>query len=183
MSTEKKTIPGKVITGKVRFSYAHVFRPAAVEGSTEEKYSCSLLIPKKDKATIEAIKNAIAEVKKGAMAVKFGGKVVEANFHMPLRDGDDERPDDEAYAGCMFVNANAKTKPEVVGPDLQPIMSEDEFYSGCFGRASITFYPFNTNGNKGIACGLNNLMKLDDGENLGGRQSAANDFADYADML
>lgn len=95
----------------------------------------------------------------------------------PLRDGDAERPDDEAYKNAYFVNANATSAPGIVDADLNPILTRSEVYSGVYGRASITFYAFNSSGNKGIACGLNNLQKIRDGEPLGGKASTESDFA------
>lgn len=169
----------KVVTGKVRFSYLHVWEPTAIEEGQKKKYSVSLIIPKSDKATLAKITKAI-EAAKEAGKVKLGGKIP-ANLKTPLRDGDMERPDDEAYAGCFFLNANCETKPGVVDKNLNPVMSQDEVYSGCYGRASVTFYAFNTSGNKGIACGLNNIMKLEDGESLGGRSTAESDFAEFAE--
>jgi len=164
----------KVVTGKVRFSYLHVFAPTAIEEGQEKKYSVALIIPKSDKATVKKINDAINNVKEAGKA-KLGGKIP-TNLKTPLRDGDTERPDDEVYAGSFFINANCKTKPGLVDKDLQPIMDQDELYSGCYGRASVTFYAFNTSGNKGIACGLNNLQKLEDGEPLGGRNTPESDF-------
>lgn len=164
----------KVITGKVRFSYANVFEPKSINGS-DEKYSTSILIDKKDTKTIKAIRNAIEAAKQAGVS-KFGGKIP-AKLKEPLRDGDEEREDDENYQGKYFINANAKTKPGLVDEKGRPIIDSTEFYSGCYGYASITFYAFNSNGNKGIACGLNNLMKTDDGEPLGGRSRAEDDFA------
>lgn len=164
----------KVITGKVRFSYANVFEPKSINGS-DEKYSTSILIDKKDTKTIKAIRNAIEAAKQAGVS-KFGGKIP-AKLKEPLRDGDEEREDDENYQGKYFINANAKTKPGLVDKKGRPIIDSTEFYSGCYGYASITFYAFNSNGNKGIACGLNNLMKTDDGEPLGGRSRAEDDFA------
>lgn len=172
----------KVITNKVRFSYLHVFEPTAIDEGQDKKYSVSLIIPKSDKETIKKINNAIEAAKEAGKA-KFNGKIP-TNLKTPLRDGDEERPEDEAYEGAYFINANAKTKPGLVKKgDMGLVQIEDpeELYSGCFGRASITFYAFNTSGNKGIACGLNNLMKLEDGESLGGRVSAENDFAEFAE--
>lgn len=164
----------KVITGEVRFSYAHVWEPASINGG-DEKYSVSLLIPKSDKRTLNAINKAIEAAKQAGIS-KFGGKVP-GNLKLPLRDGDVDREDDETYAGHYFVNANANTKPGIVYKNGQPIIDSTEFYSGCYGHASVTFYAFNNNGNKGIACGLNNLMKTRDGESLGGRSRAEDDFA------
>lgn len=172
----------KVITNKVRFSYLHVFEPTAIDEGQDKKYSVSLIIPKSDKETIKKINKAIEAAKEAGKA-KFNGKIP-ANLKTPLRDGDEERPEDEAYEGAYFINANAKTKPGLVKKgDMGLVRIEDpeELYSGCFGRASITFYAFNTSGNKGIACGLNNLMKLEDGESLGGRVSAESDFAEFAE--
>ena len=100
-----------------------------------------------------------------------------AALKTPLRDGDAERPDDEAYANSYFINANATTAPGIVDVDRNPILTRSEVYSGVYGRASISFYAFNSNGNKGIACGLNNLQKVRDGEPLGGKASAESDFA------
>lgn len=168
----------KVITGKVRFSYAHVFEPQAAEGSDKEKYSVSIIIPKEDKKTLAKIDKAIELALENGKA-KFGGKIPKG-LKMPLRDGDEER-DDEVYAGSMFLSANSNTKPGIVDENLDPIMDKNEFYSGCYGRASINFYAFNVGGNKGIACGLNNLQKLEDGERLGGSISSAEDDFGSAD--
>ena len=94
----------------------------------------------------------------------------------PLRDGALERPDDPVYANAYFINANSSTAPGIVDADRQQIIDRSEVYSGVYGRASINLYAFNTNGNKGIACGLNNLQKIRDGEPLGGKSRAEDDF-------
>jgi len=173
----------KVVTGKVRFSYCHVFEPHAVEEGQEPKYSVSILIPKTDTATLGKIEKAIEAAKQQGLSL-WGGKAP-ANLKLPLRDGDVDRPDDEAYKGHWFINATSKTKPGVVDAQLNPILDTTEFYSGCYGRASINFYPFNKAGNKGIAAGLNNLQKLADGDFLGGRSRPEDDFEPVAvdDML
>lgn len=163
----------KVITGKVRMSYANVFEPKSINGS-DPKYSVSLIIPKSDKATIGKIKAAIELAKKEGVT-KLGGKIP-ANLKTPLRDGDIDRADDEAYSNSYFINANSTVRPGIVDENLQQIIDTTEFYSGCYGRASIVFYAYNANGNKGIACGLQNLQKLEDGEPLGGRSRAEDDF-------
>lgn len=178
--------PTKVITGKnTRFSYLIVNEPKSIDGG-KPKYSVSLIIPKNDTVTIDKIKKAIqAAYEEGQSKLKGNGKTVPPlnAIKTPLRDGDVERPDDEAYRNAYFINANSTTKPGVVDADRQPILDTSELYSGIYGRASINFYAFNTNGNKGIACGLNNLQKLRDGEPLGGKSSAEDDFADDDDFL
>lgn len=163
----------KVITGKVRFSYANVFTPVASEEGGDPKYGVSIIISKDDKETIDKINKAVEECK-ASNAAFFGGAVPKL-LKGGLRDGDAER-DDEAYANSYFINANSFQKPGVVDSDLNPILNKDDFYSGCYGRASLTFYPYDGK-SKGIACGLGNLQKLEDGEKLGGGASAATDFA------
>jgi len=173
----------KVVTGVVRLSYANVWEPKAINEGQTPKYSVSLIIPKTDTVTIEKIKAAIqAAYDEGQSKLKGNGKSVPPlkAIKTPLRD-ESERPDDPAYAGCCFINANSATKPGVVDADCQPILDTSELYSGIYGRASINFYAFNTNGNRGIACGLNNLQKLRDGEPLGGKSRAEDDFADDDD--
>ena len=164
----------KVITGKVRLSYAHLFKPVALSDDQEPKYSVCLLIPKSDKATLKKI-NAAIEAAKQAGSSLWGGKVPN-NLKTPLRDGDEERPDQPEYENCYFINASSKTAPGVVDKDVQPILDSTEVYSGCYARVSVNFYPFNKAGNRGIACGLNNVQKLADGDYLGGRSRAEDDF-------
>ena len=157
----------KVITGKVRFSYVNIFKSRAFQPGQDEKYSICLLIPKKDKETIAKIKKAIDAAIQQGIGEKWGGKKP-ANLKLPLRDGDDERAEEaEEYVGMMFLNANSNQKPGIIDQYKNEVLDPDEVYSGCWGRASINFYPFNSNGNKGIGVGLNNIQKLSDGERLG----------------
>lgn len=166
----------KVVTGKVRFCYVNVFEPTAMNEGDTPKYNICVLIPKSDTATIDKIKKAI-EAAKEAGKVKLADKNgrIPANLKLPLRDGDEERPDDPAFEDHYFINANSMRQPSIVDRSLNPIMSRDEFYSGCYGRASISFYAFNVS-SKGIAAGLNNLQKLEDGEMLAGGSTAEEDF-------
>ncbi len=169
-----KNTDTKVITGKVRLSYAHLFKPQAISEGADPKYSVCLLIPKSDKKTLKKINDAV-EAAKQAGASKWGGKIP-ANLKLPLRDGDEERADQEEYVGHYFVNATSKQKPGVVDRQLNEILDSTEVYSGCYARASINFYAFNQAGNRGIACGLNNIQKLEDGDYLGGRSRPEDDF-------
>ena len=179
--SKNNTTPTKVITGpSTRWSYCNVWEPKTTDNG-KLKYSVSLIIPKSDTKTIAKIKAAVqAAYEEGQSKLKGSGKSVPALsvLKTPLRDGDLERPDDEAYANSFFLNANSSNKPGIVDADRNPIFEQSEVYSGVYGRASINFYAFNTNGNKGIACGLNNLQKISDGEPLGGMTRAADDFND-----
>ena len=177
MSTQAST---KVITGKdTRWSYLALWEPKSINGSTP-KYSVPLIIPKSDKATVQKIRSAIeAAYNEGEAKLKGNGKSVPAlaSLRSPLRDGDIDRPDDAAYENAFFVNANSASAPGIVDEDRLPVLSRSEVYSGVYGRASITFYAYNSNGNRGIACGLQNLQLIRSGEPLGGRASAESDFA------
>lgn len=171
--------PMKVITGPdTRWSYVNAWEAKSINGGTP-KYSVSLIIPKTDTLTVAKIKAAIeAAYHEGEAKLKGSGKTVPpfAAIKSPLRDGDIERPDDPAYANAYFINANSGTAPGVVDAGRNIILDRSEVYSGVYGRASVNFYAFNSNGNKGIACGLNNLQKVRDGEPLGGKTRPEDDF-------
>ena len=163
----------KFVTNEVRFSFANVFEPAETL-SGKMKYSVMILIPKSDKETVTRFQKAFEECKQ-ANAAYFGGSVPKV-LKGGLRDGDVER-DDPSFSGYYFINALSNEKPGVVDADMQPIIDKNEFYSGCYGRASITLYPYEVTGAKGITAGLNHVMKSRDGERFGGATSAAVDFA------
>lgn len=188
MATELNT---KLVTGKVRLSYANIWEPKEDDNGVLW-YSTSILIPKEDKETLRKYKEIIEGLKEQAKA-KYGGKLP-AKFHTPLRDGDEERPDDEAYAGHYFFNAKSKTQPGIAKPagrgadgkiKFEEIEDSTEVYSGCYVKVSVNFYLFDQKGNKGIAAGLNNIVKLQDGEPLGGRARLEDDFAneDFDDVV
>ena len=184
----KNSNPMKVVTGvNTRWSYVNAWEPKSINGGTP-KFSVSLIIPKSDTKTVAKIKAAIeAAYKEGEAKLKGNSRTVPAlsAIKTPLRDGDAERPDDPAYANSYFMKANSNTAPGIVDADCQPILDRSEVYSGVYGRASVNFYAFNSNGNRGIACSLNNLQKIRDGEHLGGKSSAEDDFAtdDEEDFL
>lgn len=164
--------------GKVRLSYLHVFEPYATKEGDDKRYSASILIPKSDKTLVSKIKQAIEDVKKDQTSLsKWGGKIP-SNLKTPLRDGDVERPDEEAYTKHFFMGANSVKKPGLVDLSRAPIVSQDELQSGDYGYVNISIYAFNFNGTKGIACGLNHIMKTETGERLAGGISVEEAFAD-----
>lgn len=176
-----KTNPRKVVTNEVRLSYLFAFKPHAIADGQASKYSCSVIIPKSDVTTVNAIKEAIKAAYEEGKS-KFG-KTAPAlqNLKTPLRDGDAERSEDPAYKDSYFINANSTRKPSVVDADCNPIIDENDIKSGDYGRVSIMMYAYNANGNKGIAAGLQSIMKLRDGEALGGVSSPKDDFLPFAD--
>ena len=182
MANENTTT--KVRIGECRLSYVHLFTPEAVADGGEKKYSVSIIIPKSNKKLIAEIKTAIEAAVQAGVSSKFGGRRP-ANLKTPLRDGDLERADDDAYAGAYFLNVSSKTKPGVVKvmevsgeKRLVDVTNEEDVYSGCYGYVSVNFFAFSNAGNKGVAAGLNNVLKTKDGEFLGGRTSAQSDFGD-----
>lgn len=173
----------KVVTGpQTRFSYANIWAPKPSLSGGKPKYSVSLIIPKSDTKTVKAIQDAIrAAFEEGEGKLKGNNKVAPAleSIKTPLRDGDIDRPEDPAYANSYFVNCNSETQPGVVDANCNPVIDQSECYSGCYGRASINFFAYNTNGNRGIGAGLNNLQVLRQGESLGGKSRAEDDFAQF----
>ncbi len=175
----------KVVTGVVRLSYANLFEPKSINGS-DPKYSVSLIIPKSDKQMVKVLEQAIENAKELGKS-KWGGKIP-SNLKLPLRDGDEDRPEDEAYENSYFINANSERAPQVVGTEKDKAtgkaipLGPDEVYSGCYARASINFYPFNVNGNKGVACSLISIQKIDDGEPLAGVASAPEEDFEFDEV-
>ena len=165
----------KVITGKVRASYAHIFEPHAMQEGQEAKYSVSLIIPKSDTSTIKAIEKAIEEAKEQGKTSKFGGKIP-ANLKLPLRDGDVDREDDAVYQDAYFINASSRQAPGIIDQNKIRLTDPGTVVSGDYIRASLNLFPFNTNGNKGITVGLNNIQLVEKGEPLGGASLAEDDF-------
>ena len=150
-ANEVNTNLTKVITSEYRASYANLNEPKSINGG-KPKYSVSIIIPKSDTITVNKIKAAIeATYKEGEDKLKGNGKTVPtlASLKTPLRCGDTERPEDEAYADSYFVNANSDTAPGIVDRECNQIMERSEIYSGIYARFSINFYAFNANGNKG----------------------------------
>jgi hypothetical protein len=176
-----------MITTLVRFSYLNAFE-AKANPSGDLKFSASILIPKTDVAGIKVIQAAINEaVQKGLDGNKFT-KAQISGLRLPLRDGDAEFESGTRgaeYKGCFFLNSSSSNKPGVVkaqagGPPV-PIFDPEDFYSGCYGRADINFFPYNQAGNRGIGVGLNNLMLTKEGERLDGRQKAEDAFSSFTD--
>jgi len=169
----------KVVFGPCRLSYTHVFEKYVPDGTDEKgKFMTNVLIPKSEKETVKALQQAIEAAKKNAIASKWGGKEPK-KLDLPLRDGDDK--DDENYEDMWYVNAKCNTRPGIVDKNLNPITDEEEIYSGVWCYVSVTFYGYDVSGNRGIACGLNNLKKFKDDDKFGGRVSAESDFGDLDD--
>jgi hypothetical protein len=171
-----------MISPIVRFSYANVFEPRQTP-SGDMKYSVACLLPKEDDKGVQEIKNAIQKAIDDGLSKNTFAKPHVRALRLPLRDGDEETDNDgnPKYKGYWFFNANSANQPGLVGKDLKPLMTKDEFYSGCWGRADVNFFPYNQAGNRGIGVGLNNLMKEKDDDRLDGRQSAETAFEKYSE--
>ena len=175
MAENKNQSATKVII-PCRISFANIWEPKSINGS-EEKYSVSCIVPKADKKTLAKIEKAIEAAKEAGKSKKWGGKIP-PNLKLPLRDGDIDRPDDEAYANAMFVNATSKDAPQIVDRKVDPILDPMECGSGDYCNVSVNFYGFNANGNRGVAAGLGNIQLIRHGERLAGKASASSDFTE-----
>lgn len=168
-----------IVTGTVRISYEHLLKPYANQPGQDEKYSCTMLIPKTDVATKAAIDAAIQESINEGVSSKWNG-TRPAQPPTPLWDGDGVRQNGEAFGpeckGCWVMTASSKKQPEVVDQNVQPILSASEIYSGMYARVSLRFFAYSNAGRKGIGCGLGNVQKIQDGEPLGGGTTAVEDF-------
>lgn len=171
----------KVLTNEVRLSYCNLIQPrAAMNGQGDPKYSVTLLIPKSDYATKADIDQSIEAAAREATAKIWGG--VRPQFASVVWDGDGVRKNGMPFGpeckGHWVLTASTKQKPQVVGADnINVELAPQDIYSGMYARVTLRFYGFNSNGNRGVGCGLGNVMKTRDGEALAGGASAASDFA------
>ena len=178
MADNKNVSPTKVVI-PCRISFANIWEPKSINGS-EEKYSVSCIIPKADKKTLAKIEKAVEAAKQAGKEKKWSGKIP-PNLKLPLRDGDIDRPDDEAYANAMFINATSKDAPQIVDRKVDPILDPMDCGSGDYCNVSVNFYAFNANGNRGVAAGLGNIQLIKHGERLAGKASASSDFTEVED--
>lgn len=171
----------KVVTGKARFSYAHLFAPYAQSQKDTPKYDVTLLIPKSDTSTLNKFKIAMNEARE-SFVKKHGENSLPPKPATTLHDGDGVKEDGSHYGpeckGCYVIRVSSTTKPVVVDAFRNVITDPSEVYSGCYGRAAINFYGYNTNGKRGISAGLLSVQKLSDGDPLGGAMGSADDFDD-----
>ena len=170
----------KVITGKVRCSYVNIFEPKESNDGGEPKYSVTLLIPKSDTATLGKIKEAMVDAREN-YCKRNGATALPQKPNHTLHDGDGVRDSGDPYGpeckGCWVITVSSKQKPVIVDSFRNEITDPSEVYSGCYGRAAINFYGYNSNGKKGISAGLLSIQKLSDGEPFG-TVGSADDFND-----
>ena len=172
--------PIAVVTNEVRLSFVHLFTPYSNQADKEPKYSTTVLVPKSDFATKQKIDAAIAAAVQEGVSSKWNG-VRPPVVSVPVHDGDGVRPSDgmpfgEECKGHWVFTASSKQAPGIVDQAIQPVLNQTEVYSGMYARVSIRFFAYFSNGKKGIGIGLNNVQKTRDGEPLGGRTSATDDF-------
>jgi len=166
--------PAKVMLTNVRISYAHIWEPRPVNDS-EAKYSLSAIIPKDNVELLGAVQRAIGAAAEAGKTRRWNG-IIPEDLAMPLHDGDEERPDDENYAGAMYLNARSSEPPQIVDRHVQKIEDPMDVYSGCYCNVTVTFFPYVSKDGNGIGVGLGNIQKLRDGEHLTGKASAESDF-------
>ena len=173
--------PMKVLTGECRLSYCNLTTPRAAQQGGEPKYSVTLLIPKTDVATKADIDASIQAAAQDAVSKVWNG-AAPPQLRVPIYDGDGVRPSGVPFGdeckGHWVMTASTKNKPQVVGIDnINCELAPSDIYSGMYARVTIRFFGYSNSGNKGIGCGLGNVMKTRDGEALAGSASASVDFA------
>lgn len=175
--------PTRVVTGEVRLSYVHLFEPYTNDPDKEARYSTTILIPKSDRATMDKLRAAETAAKEEGKA-KWGGRIP-PNLQSIIHDGDEEADLERnpEYAGHYYMAMSSKQRPGVVDADLNAVLDPTQVYSGCYARVSINAFAYSTAGKKGVSFGLNNVQFLRDGEPLGGRTRAEDDFADDSGLI
>lgn len=168
-----------VTTAKVRLSYVHLFKPYAYTQGQEEKFSCTILLPKADVETKARIDAAVEAAKQKGISEKWNGQCPPI-ISVPIYDGDGVRPSDGVAFGpecrghwVFTASAKADYPPEIVDVNMNPIINQSEIYSGIYARVNVNFFPYMFGGKKGIGCGLGPVQKLADGEALGGSAPTA----------
>lgn len=177
MSEAKMSIESKkCITPEFRVSFPAVFKPKAFEGQ-EAKFGVTMIFPKKTDL------NSLKKIARNAATEKWGPDAKKwPKFKYPtFRDGDEEKGDDPSYADSIFCTAKSKLQPGLVDSKRQAILNERDFYAGCFARAEIIAYAYDTAGNRGIGFSLQNIQKTRDGDRLSGRKDAEDVFDEVED--
>lgn len=174
--------PTKCLTGEVRLSYAHLDQPYSGNNGGEPKYSATLLIPKEDTTTEADIRAAINAAYEQGVKDKWKGMRPQMRYPV-IYDGDGVRmngtPFGEECKGHWVVTASSKQKPQCVHiSNVHAELLPTDVYSGMYARVTINFFPYDSNGSRGVGCGLGNVCKTRDGEPLSGRANAESDFAD-----
>ena len=176
-----QNIATKCLTGEVRISFEHLSRPYSNNGG-EPKYSCTVLVPKTDTATYNDLKNALNAAYEAGVNDKWKGSRPQLRYPV-IYDGDGVRPSGEAFGeeckGHWVLTASNKQQPQVVHQsNIRVQLAETDIYSGMYARVTVNFFPYENSGNRGVGCGLGNVLKTRDGEPLSGRASAESDFKD-----
>lgn len=176
---QPKVIESKAVFGECRLCYVSLLERKKFDGDQGEgKFGCNILIPKNETETIKAIEAAIKAATDKGVTSKWGGKLPRKLAESPLRDGDEK--EDANFHGHWYINAKSNTRPAVIDKHREPLTDAEDVYSGMWAMCSVSFFPYSSGGNNGIGAGLNSVMKVRDGERIGG-SDGANDFDEYAD--
>ena len=176
-------IATKVLTGEVRLSYVHLTQPYQNKQGGDPRYQVTLLIPKTDTATKADIDASMAAAYEDGVVNKWKGARPQLKNAL-IYDGDGNKTDGTPFGpeckGHWVITASSSQtrKPQVV--DISNINAElapTDIYSGMYARVTLNFFSYDSHGSKGVGCGLWNVMKTRDGEELSGGASAASDFA------
>lgn len=177
--------PTRVVTGKVRLMFPNLFKPVALREGQEPKYSVMVVIPKSEKDTLKKLRDAEAEALRQGIEQKWGGKKPRNLAPSIIKDADEdgtaEDYPDRANTYYLTTSAASRFKVGVVDRQKQEVMDESEVYSGAYARVSMTAFPYDAQGNRGVSFGLNNVQMLGGGERLIGGPSAEDEFDEWTE--
>lgn len=167
----------KITTPAFRVSFPSVFEASSYEGGPPKFSVCAVFTPALFNAKDKELWKAMEDLADSVAVEKFKRKLAQlpANFKKPFRDGEEKMDLLGFGAGKIFCNFSSKMRPGVIGIDRTPILDPEDFYPGCWARATITCYAYDNIG-KGVAFGLQNLQKLKNDERLDSRTDACDDF-------
>lgn len=161
-----------IMTPKAMLSFPHLFHPqSSIDGEGKEKYSCALVFP--EGTNLKELQEEVMRVGTDRWGEKFLKMVREGAVRLPFRTDGASKGYPE---GATFINVRSTRQPGVVDARVQPIIDEREIYPGCWVRATVSAFAYDTKGNKGVSFGLNNVQKLADGEPLDGRRAPEDEF-------
>lgn len=171
MATAKTQPATEMTTGEIRVSFPQLWEAKSFKGG-KPKFSCILMIPKSDKATISKINGCIEAAKEDGKVSKWKGVIPKA-LDLPLHDGDEQfalGKKGEEFKGVYYLNAksNADAPPFVFDEAGNRVIDQTKFYAGCYARAAIQFFPY-AEGGIGVGVGLIGLKKTKDGVTFSGR--------------
>ena len=166
-----------LMTPEFRVSFPEVFEPKAF-GNSAAKYSVCMLFPRTDE--VKDFFTKCKRIEAQVIAEKWGENVPDGLKTLPINDGN-KKSKLQGYKDHYFITPKSGTKPGLVDGQIQPIIDREQFYGGCYAKATLNIYAYEyreggTVISRGVTFGLNNIMKTKDGDAFSGRTRPEDDF-------